>query len=181
MKHRSPPIMRMLTVSLAVLGLAACGSKSDAQTEAATGDATPAATTASEGTLSLGADGVPRFREGLWEVTRIEDGEREVSKVCTGAEAREDVREMLTREAPGCKMDRSSGPGGIKLRAVCDQGGVKTETDMTMSGSSTNWNMKLALFVVMPDGARSGNEVTMNARWVGACPAGMKPGDEVED
>ncbi|MGA0606136.1 DUF3617 domain-containing protein [Phenylobacterium sp. VNQ135] len=168
-----------LLVLAAPLALAACNAKPEAETAAASDAAAKASAPAER--LTLGADGLPRFREGLWEVTKIDGGEREVTKRCTGAEVNQEMREMLTRETPDCKTDRSSGPLGIRVHAVCDQGkGLKTETTMTMSGSSTSWSSTLGLYVVTPDGRRDGGEMTMKARWIGACPAGVKPGEDVE-
>lgn len=163
--------------ALAAISLSACNAKPEAETGASTD--TAAKPTVAEA-LVMGADGLPRFREGLWEVTKIDGGEREVTKHCAGAELQSDMREMLTREAPGCKSERTSGPLGIKVRGVCEQGELKTETNLTMSGSATAWNMTLGIHLLMPDGGREGGEMTMKARWIGACPAGMKPGDEVE-
>lgn len=170
--------MRLIGFLLAApLALAACNAKPEAQT-GNSGDASSAPSAPAE-RLTLGSDGLPRFREGLWEVTELSDGEREVSKHCAGAEVRDDVRAMFANEPAGCTVERSSSPLGVKARWLCDQAGVKSETSLTMWGSATSWNMTLAIHAIGADGARDGGETTMKARWIGACPAGVKPGEEV--
>jgi hypothetical protein len=173
--------MRMLTlVLLASASVAACGAKpaADAGQAVDTAAVAPAAGSA----LKLGADNLPRFREGLWEVVQTEDGQSETSKRCVGAEIDGEMRELLTRETPTCKTQRSASSTGLKVNAVCEQaGGMKTETSLVMTGSDTAYDAKLGIYLIQADGAREGGETTLKAKWVGACPAGMKPGDEVEE
>ncbi|PZQ62374.1 MAG: hypothetical protein DI570_11015 [Phenylobacterium zucineum] len=165
---------------LAAAGLAACGGKpaADAGQPADTASIAPAAVASA---LTLDANNLPKFREGLWEAVQTEDGESETSQHCVGPEIDAELREMLTRETPDCQTQRSATPAGLKIDAVCNQaGGLKTETKLVLTGSETNYDMKLGIYLVKPDGARDGGETQVKAKWVGACPAGMKPGDEVE-
>lgn len=173
--------MRMLPLALlATASLAACGAKPAADTGQAASTAA-AAPAAAGSALKLGADNLPRFREGLWEVVQTEDGQSETSKRCVGAEIDGEMRELLTRETPDCQIQRSASPKGLSVKAVCAQaGGLKTDTSLVMTGSETAYDVKLGIYVVQADGARDGSDMTLKAKWVGACPAGMKPGDEVE-
>jgi len=171
--------MRLLTVLLlASASLAACGAKPGAD---AGQPADTAATAPAPSGLTLDANKLPKFREGLWEAVQTEDGQSETSQRCVGPEIDAEMRELLTRETPDCRTQRSASPAGLKINAVCNQaGGLKTETSLVMTGSETAYDMKLGLYLLQADGAREGGESTVKAKWIGACPAGMKPGDEVE-
>lgn len=167
----------VLLASLSALALSACGAKDDAKAP----PAADAAAVAPVSALTLGADNLPRFRAGLWEVVKTEDGESETSRHCVGEEANADVREMLTRETPDCQTTRSATPAGIRLNATCSQaGGLKTETNFVMTGSPSDYDLRLGIYLITPDGKREGGDVTMKARHIGGCPAGVQPGQDVE-
>ena len=169
--------MRLPTICLvALVSLAACGKAEKG--EALRGVDAPAPQLVG---FKLGGDGLPRVKPGLWEVVKTEDGEMETTRHCTGEEVDAEVREMLTRETPGCKTERSAGPGGLRVKALCEQAaGLKTDAVVTMTGSDTAYDMTLGLYVVKPDGTREGGDVVAKARWIGACPAGVQPGQDVE-
>lgn len=161
------------------MSLAACGQAGDAKTPAAA-DIGQAVDTAAN-TLSLDARGVPRFRQGLWETTKTSEEGVEKSRECIGTEANQQIVELLTRkDSPECKTNRSSGPGVLKASGTCIHGGVKIRTEFTLTGSDTQHEMRLKIGTEKPDGEVDGAEVVAKSRWVGACPADMSPGDEVE-
>lgn len=172
--------MRMLALSLlAVTSLAGCGAKPDAEAGKA---ADTAATAPAASALTLDANNLPKFREGLWEAVQTDDdGTAKTTQHCVGPEIDAEMRELLTRETPECQTKRSVSPAGLKIDAVCDQqGGLKTATNLMLTGSNTAYDMKLGIYLVKADGTREGGESVVKAKWVGACPAGMKPGDEIE-
>jgi hypothetical protein len=171
--------MRPIALFAAALSLSACGQAGDAKTPAPvanTGEAVNAAAT-----LSLDARGVPRFRPGLWETTKTSEEGVEKSRECLGTEANRQIVEVLTRkDTPECKMDRSSGPGVLKVNSTCVHSGVKIRTELVLTGSDTQHEMKLKFGAEKPNGEVDGGEMVAQSRWVGACPADMAPGDEVE-
>jgi hypothetical protein len=169
--------MRLHTLALvALVSLTACG-KTDKAEAPKGSDAVAAAPSA----LVLGGDKLPRFKPGLWEVVQTEDGKVETTQHCTGAEVDAEVREMLTRETPDCKTERSASPSGLRVHAMCEQaGGLKTDTTVVLTGSETAYDMKIGLYLLNKDGSRDGGDITAKAKWVGACPAGVKPGEDVE-
>lgn len=169
--------MRRLSVSAAaLLLLTACGKGPDTGSQDAAKGARQAALTSPP----LGADGLPRLRPGLWEVTKTGDGETETTRECLGAEANAEVRELLTRQDPDCRIQRSSGAGGLKVSADCQENGVRLQSEFVMTGSETAYDMTLGLYVITPDGERDGGEIHGKARWIGACPAGVAPGQTLE-
>ncbi|TAJ68514.1 MAG: DUF3617 family protein [Phenylobacterium sp.] len=158
---------------VALISLAGCD-KPEAIKVSQAAAATPAG-------LTIGGDGLPRVKPGLWEVQETSEGQTETTRHCTGAEVDADLREMLTRETPGCKTERSANPGGLKVKALCDQaGGLKTDSTIVMTGSEDAYEMKVGIYLVSADGTREGSESVLKARWTGACPAGVKPGEDVE-
>ncbi|MBU1377501.1 MAG: DUF3617 domain-containing protein [Alphaproteobacteria bacterium] len=168
--------MRLTPLALvALVSLAACSKPETAEAP----QGVDVAAVAPAG-LTLGDDGLPRMRAGLWEVVRTDDGEVETTRHCTGAEVDAEVREMLTRETPGCKTERAARPSGLKVHAVCEQaGGLKTDATITMTGSETAYDMTVGIYLVKADGSREGSDVTAKAKWIGACPAGVQPGEAV--
>jgi hypothetical protein len=169
--------MRLPSLALvALVSLTACSQP----TTAAAPKGADAAAVVPAG-LTLGGDGLPRVKPGLWEVVKTDDGEVETTRHCTGAEVDAEVREMLTREVPGCRAERSASPSGLKVHAVCEQpGGLKTDSTVLMTGSDTAYDLTIGIYLVKPDGTREGGDITAKARWIGACPAGVQPGEDVE-
>lgn len=172
---------RFAIVSALALALAACG---DQPANEATAEAGAGQNGGAEGkALALGADGVPQFRPGAWEIREVnaDEGISEVRRECVGADANPQLREMLTRSYPAeCKVERDSNSGRLYLKASCPQNGLTIDSEMELTGSDTEMDLKFGAYVVMPDGKREGGEATLNGRWVGECPAGAEPGEEIE-
>lgn len=167
--------MRILFISAAVLALAACGQQQTANESADTGEKTVA-----DGGLTLGADGVPQFRPGAWEIVEAGDGGKEARRECVGGEATPQLREMVTRDYPKeCKVDHESGSDRFYLKASCPQNGLTIDSELDLKGSDTQFEMKFGAFVTMPDGKRQGGGTTLSGRWVGECPAGVQPGQQI--
>lgn len=169
--------MRLPSLALvALVSLTACGKPETAPAPKGA-DAAAVAPTG----LTLGGDGLPRVKPGLWEVVQTDDGQVETTRHCAGAEVDAEVREMLTREVPGCQAERSASPRGLKVHAICEQaGGLKSDSTVLMTGSETAYDLTIGIYVVKPDGTREGGDITAKAKWIGACPPGAKPGEDVE-
>lgn len=178
----------MKTQSLIVLasalalsaGLAACGDKTAApgeQNAAAKGD-TPASN------LSFDASGMPLFKAGLWESRTVEGGEEGegVTRTCVGPELDAETRQQLFDDQPGCTKSIERANGGLRVKAVCEQSVVKTEMTVVMTGNQTQ--RTVALDVKVDDTSdpepASVDRMVAEAKYVGACPAGMQPGDEMD-
>ena len=84
--------------------------------------------------------------------------------------------------SPTCAMQQSrDSSGNMVFDATCDIGGRKTKTHGVISG---DFQSHYTLDIVTD--SEGGNpalpkhsEMTQEATWIGACPAGMKPGDMV--
>lgn len=175
------PLIAIASILTLSAGLAACGDKTAAPgAEKAKG--AEAAATASN--LSFDAQGVPIRKPGLWETVHVAGdhlGEEPIRQ-CLGDLDEED-RQQLFGESEHCKTTIDRARGGLRVHAVCSQAGVNTDSTMTLSGSDTEHTM--ALEVKIDNTADSAPASTIKtvtkSRWVGACPAGMQPGDLVQD
>ena len=157
--------------AFAILAVAACGQRAPSAAPAA-GEATARLAPATPGgTPPLDAQGVPRFRPGLYEIVQVSDGEPpETSRECLGNGASAELRDILTRKpGPECKISRSSGPAGLQVATECRQNGNINRLRLTLSGGETAYTMTLAIAVTTPNGETSGAESTVQGRWLGAC------------
>lgn len=169
--------MRYWSLFVVAISLASCG---EALTPAPHG---AMAETEEASNLPLDAEGMPTFRAGLWEVLRTDSGsggQPERERQCIGKEANADLVKLLAAaETPACTVSRARRAGGIHVTSDCLQAGAKMKTSLDLTGSETAYRMKLSMEIVSPDGARDAGEVTADARWVGACPPGVAPGQSV--
>lgn len=170
--------MRIVLVSVLAIAVAACSGGGESGNSASGPDGVSTTTT---GKLTLGEDGVPKFKPGLWEMTAAEEGKpAETTKSCLGEDSNESVREAVTREFDKeCKVDRRSGSEGIYIKASCPMNGMDTDALTEIKGSDENFEMKVEIDLSMPDGSKHRSAIAAKGRWIGECPAGMKPGDEV--
>lgn len=167
--------MRYQSLLVVAMSLASCGEPVASASYGAE------AKTVRSSSLPLDAKGLPKFRPGLWEVARTDasDGaEPERERVCLGEEANSDLTKLLTATGTAtCTVSRGRDGGGIQVTSECLHAGVKLKTSLDLAGSETAYRMKLLTEIVASDGTRERGEVTADARWVSACPAGMASGD----
>lgn len=162
-------------------GLAACGDKT-----AQPGDEKAAAKGEAAGeasNLSFDASGMPLFKAGLWESRSVGDGEdNEVTRTCVSAELDAETRQQLFGESEGCtkKIDRTR--GGLRITGVCEQYDVRTDMTITMVGNQTQRTMTLEMKVdnLRDPEPATGHKMTVVGKYVGPCPAGMQPGEEMD-
>lgn len=174
---QSRAAMRPIPIlALTLLAVAACGQQAPSAAPAA-GETTarPAAATPG-GTPPLDAQGVPRFRPGLYEIVQVSDGEPpETSRECLGTGASAELRDILTRKpSPECKISRSSGPAGLQVATECRQNGNINRLRLTLTGGETAYRMTLAIAVTTPNGETSSTESAIQGRWLGACAEGAE-------
>lgn len=172
--------MRALALfPLLVLALAACGDKPAASSGAEPADAAP---TGEASNLSFDASGLPRFKPGLWEVRSTDDGVPDNYQICMGEEANEQVREAVTRQPEGCNKTISRAGGALAISTACEQAGARTDMKLVIKGSDTRSSMTMRMTVTNPGAgeASATMELKADGRWIGACPAGLEPGDRVD-
>jgi len=172
--------MRVIAVlGVSLLALAAC-QKKEAKAPAAevSASASGGNTSASAGPVAM-----PKRKPGLWSHTMVANGSTQAMKVCIDADT--DAKMSVWGQAVGkdmcSKNSVSATPGGYAFESECDMGSMghvvskgsvtgdfnsayTVKTSSTTTGSS------------MPQ-ANTTSEMTLTAKWEGACPADMKGGD----
>jgi len=174
--------MRFIVPVLLTLSLAACQQEGAGTDGAATQNNAQAAEEG-KGAPPMAADGTPEFRAGMWEATSQEDGkEPKTTRYCAGPDGATGYKELIARfEGTGqdCKVDRSTGANGLQIKSECKQGRATVESELTLAGTETSYEMAMSSHVVLPDGKRQGGGAKSSGQWLGECPAGVEPGEEI--
>lgn len=175
--------MRVYAVlGVSLLALAACSKKEDKAAPAAEASASASASGA-DASATAGPVTFPKRKPGLWTHTMNAHGTTQAMKICIDADT--DAKMSVWGQAVGKEMCSknavSAAPGGYSFESECDMGQMghvvskgsvtgdfnsayTVKTTSTTTGSS------------MPQ-ANTTSEMTLEAKWVGECPAGMKGGD----
>lgn len=167
-----------LIAGLTVLG--GCSGKTDQ----ATGNTTTSAMSTTTTTTSTAvARRMPK--PGLWEMTVSAMGMPEAMKLRTCIAAPAPGANPFTPPAqPGQKCAKNSvepTATGYAIDMECSANGMTTAIQGSVSGDfSTSFRTDLMTKMTgadMPPEARAGVKSSVDARYVGACPADMKPGE----
>jgi hypothetical protein len=168
--------MRVTVVlGVSLLALAAC-SKMEETAAAAVGAG--AVATAPAGPVTL-----PKRKPGLWTHTVNTEGMQQTMKLCIDADT--DAKMTVWGQAASKEMCArnvvTAAPGGYAFESECDMGQMgKTSGKGTVTGDfNSAYVVKTTSTTTgssMPQ-ANKTSEMTLTAKWEGACPAGMKGGD----
>lgn len=162
-------------VCLAVIAVAACSKPAEKSEVASAEGAAPAAKAARP--VLPGIDAAPHLRAGLWEITV--EGMPARARTCIDDKTQSDSAVL------GQGVDRSNCskstwrriPGGIAFEFACDNDGMKMASKGTVTGDFNSAYRMEADLTGSRDGETFTQKQVIDARYVGACPAGMKPGD----
>ena len=132
---------------------------------------------------AAGLDLPPR-KPGQWEIKMAPKtggaAPTMTTQLCLDAASDKALLARGMAMSPGCAVQQSSdGSGNIVIDATCDIGGRKIKSHTVVSG---DFQSHYALDIVTdseggPAGMPKHAEMTQQATWVGACQAGMQPGD----
>ncbi len=95
--------------------------------------------------------------------------------------ATDDLLRTRSNEGQNCSRPEVERSGSrYKVRTLCENNGVKSTVDgeYTMSGD-TRYTGDMKMTFDPPMSGVSEMNMKMEGRWLGACKAGMKPGDVV--
>ena len=168
-------VAAVLTVGL--VALCAC-SKKDETVPAADSAGATASATAPAGPATL-----PRRKPGLWAHTINAEGVSQTMKLCIDADT--DAKMTVWGQAASKEMCAKNVvtvvPGGYAFESECDMGQMgRTSGKGTVTGDfNSAYTVKTTSTTTgssMPQ-ANKTSEMTLTAKWEGACPAGMKGGD----
>lgn len=159
-------------VCFAALALAACNKPADK-----TGDASVAAV--EKPPVPPGIDAAPHLKAGLWEITPQMAGANGKVRTCVDDRTQSDsavLGQGLDRR--NCaKSDWSRIPTGVAFSFDCDNDGTRVTSKGTVTGDFSSAYRMEADATVTKDGVTHSAKQVIDARYVGACPADMKPGD----
>ncbi len=130
---------------------------------------------------------IPARKAGEWKIEMVPETAKAVPAVtfqlCLDAATDKSLMQAGAAMAGG--QCTSSAPtqeaGGIAFDGSCDMGGMKTKSHTVISGDfQSSYTMKITSDVEGGPAAMPKHSVmTQNATYVGACPAGMAPGDMI--
>jgi hypothetical protein len=131
------------------------------------------------------ADDLPARKPGLWELTRSAPRPQyppTVQRICLDAGT--DAMLYKVGTAAGhqvcSKVDIHRSSNTVETNSLCKIGASQATTRnvMTLRGDSA-YHEDIAVHFDPPLGKTSDSTTTQDAKWIGACPVDMKPGDIV--
>ena len=137
---------------------------------------------------SAAAQDFPTRRAGLWEVTITHDGRKtppQTMQQCTDAETDKLMNAFGGAiSADMCSKQEIKKVGAtLVINATCQIGPMKSTSQSVVTGDLTsNYTVKVTSKLEgVPAAAQqaAGGTTTIQARWVGACKPGQRPGDIV--
>jgi hypothetical protein len=131
---------------------------------------------------------MPKRKSGLWEMTVHPAGAPApgaTAKQCVDQKS-DDVMRNQAREAKAqldkdcSKQDWKQVSGGWEFESVCTFAGTKHTTKGTLTGSmDSGYKMVMDAQYDPPMNGIATNHMEMEAKWIGACPPDMRPGDMI--
>jgi len=130
------------------------------------------------------ADDMPARKPGLWEVTMHMDAANmptEVTKLCVDTATDAAMQRLATTGSSNCsKKDMHRAGDVVTSYSVCTFGGTEMSSQAvaTFSGDAA-YHVDIKTKYNPPMQGHGESTMTQDAKWVGACPADMRPGDVV--
>ena len=126
---------------------------------------------------------IPVLKSGLWELSRSTSQQPEtkrVTEMCLDESVQADMREFglgVAKELCS-KSDRRVEGNRLTIDAVCKLGAttMTAHSVMTFSGN-TAYHTEGSATYDPPMANMSESKSSIDAKWVGECPAGQQPGD----
>jgi len=126
-----------------------------------------------------------RRKPGLWEVSATTDGHPMPTgmKQCADEATDAKMMQLSQQEAAQCKVsDFIKTAEGYEFSSECQLGATKVVSKGTFSGDfDAEYRGEILTTMTPPLFGRGESKSTITAKWVGPCPAGMKPGQMKTD
>lgn len=174
--------IKMRRLVIVCVGVVAVGALSACQKKSAdpakTGEAAPVSA------MAAAPIGPPQRKAGLWAQTMTGQGMHQTMKMCLDSDTDAKMAiwgQAMSKDNPCSKNSVTPTAGGWKFESECDMGGAG---HLVSTGTATgDFNSKYTVKInsvttgsSMPQ-ANGAHEMSIDATWEGACPAGMKAGD----
>lgn len=133
---------------------------------------------------AIAAD-IPHRKPGLWEMvshSSASGGMQTSRRVCLDRETEDLLNRMAVAAGQGAcsKVEILNKGDQFIAKAVCNLGSVKmTSEAVTTFTSDTASTTKIHATFDPPLAGRAQSDTQDDAKWLGACPADMKPGDMI--
>lgn len=131
-------------------------------------------------TSTATAADLPKRKSGLWEMkTQIEGVPSQGPMQMCVDQASDNVMQERAREKTNCPvMDVSRGTGKVTIHSVCKLDATTATTDAVITGDfDSSYRNDMQIRYNPPQRGMSEMKMTQEARWLGPCKPGQKPGD----
>lgn len=124
----------------------------------------------------------PKRKEGLWKMaisTTGGPGMTMNAEMCVDAASAADFNVQRPEASKNCTSSKVTPTGnGWAFESVCKHRDMTVTTKGTVSGDmSSNYSMDASTTMdPAPQGMPAATQTKVQAKWLGPCPAGMKPG-----
>lgn len=139
-----------------------------------------AALAASAG-IATSAEDYPPRKPGLWQMSVQASGNTMTMQHCIDAATDQAMRDMGKGEGKNACASQSikrEGDNKMVVDSVCKTGGSTATTHAVVTGDfSTGYRMDMQTTFSPPMAGRATDTSVIEAKWLGACKAGQKPGD----
>ena len=131
---------------------------------------------------ALAAD-LPKRQPGLWEINMRMEGTPSMGPIqqCIDQNTDNLMQQQATKSKPDCSvMDVKASGNKVTIHSVCKMEGTTVTTDGTFEGafdSGYKGNLKSRYSPSLH--GMSESNMTQEARWLGPCKPGQKPGDVI--
>jgi len=172
--------MRIAIICLASALALTVGCSKKPASSAASGvpAATPAQANSSGGVITM-----PHRKSGLWEVAMTTAGAAAMqmtSQMCVDSSADSDLglRGPHSQMKNCSKMEMHPGLDGVTFDSICSAGGRTATSHGSVKGDfNSSYNVDISTHLdPAPPGITGDMKMSMQARWIGPCPADLKPG-----
>ncbi|MGE5027265.1 MAG: DUF3617 domain-containing protein [Betaproteobacteria bacterium] len=129
---------------------------------------------------ALAAD-TPKRKSGLWEINSQMEGMPSMGAMqqCIDQNTDDLMQQQAKKEKTDCSVMEAKPQGNkMTMHSVCKFGGTTATTDAVFTGSfDTAYKGEMKTRYSPPMHGMSETKMTMEAKWLGPCKSGQKPGD----
>ena len=126
---------------------------------------------------------LPKRKPGLWEITTQAEGMPSMGAIqhCIDKNSDDLMQQQAAKQKPDCSVMESKTSGNkVSVHSVCRMEGSTVTTDGVFEGSfESNYKGTVRSRFNPPMHGIAESNMTQEARWVGPCKPGQKPGDVI--